>query len=112
MNRNEAKKEIVATVEAVQGCKATELIANERILPLIAANFDIIGMIAELCSEGELVEIEYIIPNIPYRVKSFLFPKGTKVEGFQSNEKLKLKRVVEEIPSSLGKTYRGILGDD
>ncbi len=74
-----AKKEIVSVVESIQGCKVTELICHNRILPLIVSKHDVIKMIEELCIERELVEIEYILPNMTYRIKSFLLPKGTTV---------------------------------
>jgi hypothetical protein len=40
-------------------------------------------MIAELCAEGELVEVEYVLPNMTYRVKTFLLPKGTEIASLQ-----------------------------
>ena len=79
MNQDEAKAEIVDVVSEVQGCKATELIAHERILSLVAEGHKVVEMIAELCDEGELVEVEYVVPNISYRIKSFLLPKGTQI---------------------------------
>lgn len=37
------------------------------------------GIIEELIKEGEIVEIEYNLPNMEYRTKSFYLPKGTTV---------------------------------
>jgi len=35
--------------------------------------------IESLVQEGELIEIEYTLPNMMYRIKSIYFPKDTKV---------------------------------
>jgi histidinol phosphatase-like PHP family hydrolase len=86
MTSNEAKQEIVATVEAVQGCKATELIAHpalERIIKEFGTE-EIVRMIDFLVKEGQLVEVEYVLSSMPYRAKSFLLPAGTTINGKNS----------------------------
>lgn len=40
---------------------------------------DILALILEMVDEGELVEVDYVLPNLNYRIKSFLLPKGTEV---------------------------------
>jgi hypothetical protein len=87
MNRDEAKEQITKVVEMVQGCKATELVAHPEIVPIIV-EFDsgeYFDMIEELVSEGNLVEIEYVLPNMNFKVKSFLLPKGTTVDIVSRN---------------------------
>lgn len=79
MNKQEQKQLIVDTVTSTQGCKATELAAKKD----IALNCeDLPELIAELIQEDQLVEVEYVLPNLNYRVKSFLLPAHTKVTVF------------------------------
>lgn len=33
-----------------------------------------------LIAEGKIIELEYIQPNMPYRVKTILFPAGTEIK--------------------------------
>lgn len=40
-------------------------------------------IIEELVKEGEVTELEYILPQMDYRMKSMYFPKGTKFPKFQ-----------------------------
>jgi hypothetical protein len=40
---------------------------------------DLIIQIESLVKEGEIVELEFILPDMGYRVKSMYFPKGTKL---------------------------------
>jgi len=78
---NPIKKAIKEIVEARQGCKATELvvfIAEERPELLVVLG-EVIEAVDELIHEGEIVEVEYILPTMDYRVKSFLLPKGTQI---------------------------------
>ncbi len=75
------REAIINIVESKQGCKATE------IAPLLAKSFpelieelgEAINIVDDLIRHGELVEVEYILPTMDYRVKSILFPKGTKI---------------------------------
>lgn len=38
-----------------------------------------VGLINELVLQGEIVEVEYVLPTMTYRIKSLYFPKGTEV---------------------------------
>jgi len=82
--RSAAKGAICALVEQAQGCKALELIAklgSEQVWVIEEVNsWTAIELIEELVEEGELIEIEYTLPNMSYRVKSFLLPKGTEID--------------------------------
>ena len=62
--------QILETVTRLQRCKVMELIAKIRTTP---------EDIQALIDSGDLVEVEYILPSINYRIKSFLLPKGTKI---------------------------------
>jgi hypothetical protein len=77
MKREEIKQVITDVVTRMQGCKATELASDESLVPLPINDFP--GLLEEMIKEGRLVEIEYILPHLSYRIKSFLLPPGTEV---------------------------------
>lgn len=72
-----------AILELIEnGTKATELAAHFGIMLTLIPNLDtneFLAVVEELIKQGEIVEVEYILPHMPYRIKSFLLPKGTKV---------------------------------
>lgn len=74
MTIDELKTKIAERVFELQGCKAVELCAMEE---LVASNSDLPAILEEMVSEGKLVEVEYLLPNMNYRIKSFLLPAGT-----------------------------------
>ena len=41
---------------------------------------DITGALSDLVECGEIVEVEYILERMNYRVKSIYFPSGTKAK--------------------------------
>lgn len=45
--------------------------------------------IAELLQEKEIIELEYIILSMDYRVKSLYFPKGTDFNFFGNSNEIK-----------------------
>ncbi len=77
LSEREAKDMIVEAVESKQGCKATELTAIPEIVLGVGDN--LVPYIYELVEEGRLVEVEYTVPSVPYRLKSFLLPQGTEI---------------------------------
>jgi hypothetical protein len=76
LTRREAKAYILSLVQTKQGVKATEL-AAETALALMDHNVP--ELFQELVREGQMVEVEYVLPNLERRAKSFYLPKGTKV---------------------------------
>jgi len=82
MTRDEAKTLVLSKVEEIQGCKATVLAVTiastseqmESLLP-----YPLPELIEELIEEGRLIEIEYALPTMSYRIKSFLLPEGSLV---------------------------------
>ena len=75
---------IISKVESLQGCKATELateIARES-LGQVEADM-IVNVIYILIEEQRLIEIEYELPSMPDRTKSFLLPNGTKIRSLE-----------------------------
>lgn len=79
------ERTIVAVVIAKQGCKSTEL-ATE-LAPEITAG-PLTKAVERLRDSGALIEIEYVLPSMPWRVKSFLLPGDTnlKVSGPAATE--------------------------
>jgi len=81
------KDEIVRIVTEYQGMKATELVTyipltihTKKDLLWVTTTENIIAAINELVKERRLVEVEYVLPNMSYRVKSFLLPAGTQLD--------------------------------
>ena len=70
------KECLVIEVTKTQGCKLTELITRDCVVKLTNRPTELIN---ELIDEGKLVEIEYVLPELEFRVKSYLLPSGTKV---------------------------------
>jgi hypothetical protein len=78
MTKNEAKNAIVTTIESLQGCKSTQLAAESNLINVFS-NFDLVSLIDEMIKEELLVEIEYVLPNMDWRCKSFLLPAKSQV---------------------------------
>jgi len=79
MSLMQLREWIVGYVTRHQGCKAVQLAADAvGEFPSISSH-DILESIGHLVKNGELVEVEYNLPEMPYRVKSFLLPKGTNL---------------------------------
>ena len=78
MTTDQAKERLVEKIVGLQGIKATALVS----IPEIAVDlqeFDIPDLLDELVGEGKILEIEYNLPEMPERIKSFYLPAGTKV---------------------------------
>ena len=73
------EQEIIETVVEMQGGKATEIIANLPETCFDNGADDIIQTIDHLVQTGHLVEVEYVLPQMDYRIKSFYLPANTKV---------------------------------
>lgn len=81
MTADQVAQYIVSTVTGRQGLKATELVAflGGEANRAEFAQIDIVEIIERLVREGQIVEIEYMVPSVPGRVKSFLLPAGSQV---------------------------------
>ena len=69
---------IVKIVEDHQGLKATELavlVGDNKATVGLLGDFPLI--LDKLVSEGKLVELEYVLPSMNYRAKSFILPANT-----------------------------------
>ena len=87
MSKDRLKEAIVNTVISHNGCKGTELPVlltktYAETSPDVWSAFlseDFCQVLCELVQDARLVEIEYSLPHLPYRVKSFYLPAGTQV---------------------------------
>lgn len=78
LSSTEAKKRLVSIVVALQGCKATEVAF--RAGKDFSCEENVITLLDELVRSGEIQEVEYILPNMDYRIKSFYLPKNTQIK--------------------------------
>ena len=78
MNNEEVKNRIVEIVTEKQGCKATELCAIKELI--FKDCKPIPELIDELIEEERIFEIEYVLPAMNYRIKSFLLPAETQIK--------------------------------
>lgn len=78
MTRGEAKQLVCGLVTEKQGCKILDLILPYYSHPG-AEEHTIDSLVNELVEEDRLIEIEYVLPGMLYRIKSFLLPAGTDV---------------------------------
>ena len=82
------KEAIIEAVTRLQGCKATELAAEHNLIGVK----NLPQLLAELVKEGKILEVEYVLPNMKYRIKSFLLPAGTKVDAPSRHQSLQCQR--------------------
>ena len=82
------KRQIVAAVDGKQGCKATELIADANLVEALVefGAHRLMELVDQLIIDGLLIEIEYIVPTIHWRIKSFLLPAGSEVRWPKEEE--------------------------
>jgi len=72
------KNFVYDTVLQKQGIKAVELFTD--IAAFMAKQgfwFDIEEIVNEIETEGSIIHLDYVLPNMEYRLKSMYFPKGT-----------------------------------
>lgn len=103
MTRDEAKKLMVRAVTERQGLKLLDLLTQildedfvtdeQRRSLMKQEEYHLPDLISELVSEGELVEVEYSLKNLPYRAKSFLLPKETQVRVIPESARFVLNNV-------------------
>ena len=76
------REAIIDTINAHQGIKGVYLVIKvmEVINPVQFSHNDYQEELKILINEKEIVELEYTLPTIAYRIKSIYFPKGTIFE--------------------------------
>lgn len=76
------RKTILNLVNANPGMKGTDLVA-QTIHDFVLGNMEIPSRIQyeeeleSLVKAGEIVELEYVLPTMDYRIKTMYFPQGT-----------------------------------
>lgn len=82
-DRDTIKETILNIVKGSNGCKMIELASNVSLYnELRLANLettDITKIIDEMICSNLLIEIEFVLPDMDYRVKSFLVPGDTEI---------------------------------
>lgn len=73
------KETILHMVNTHQGLKGVELAVKVMSVmdPVMFSHSVFTVAVSELVRDGELIEIEYTLPQMEYRLKSFFLPKGT-----------------------------------
>lgn len=89
------RRSIVAVVEQSTGIKAVEL-ASIVIAHLVDQHGafrddgddgnEFLMALESLVIDGSIIEIEYTSPDMPFRIKSFLLPKGSKIRSLKSGK--------------------------
>jgi len=82
---NSSESVLISIVNEHQGLKLTELVmhATVAISKLGYREPDLVKVLNGLISEAKLLEIEYVLPDMDYRIKSFILPAGTKVKPLE-----------------------------
>lgn len=75
---DQAKKMIVDFIVGCNGCKITEL-ACQPFFAVDLKDFNQIDLVDKLVKDGELISVNYVLPNLDFREKQFLLPGGTTV---------------------------------
>ncbi len=82
--KNRLKSVLFEMIDNSSGIKATDVATRfvsrcyEQSLECEEMDLWLI-LLNELVDEEEIVELEYIVPSMEYRIKSMYFPKGTKL---------------------------------
>lgn len=75
VSSQEAKQRLVNIITEKQGMKAVELAGLAALS--FSCDESVVLLLDELVREKSIVEVEYVLPNMSYRIKSMFFPKGT-----------------------------------
>lgn len=75
---SELRKCILDIVTQSTGIKGNELAVEVATRCCVDAD-DYVELMNKLVEDGSIIEVEVILPQTPYRVKSVFFPKGTRV---------------------------------
>lgn len=83
ITNDELKKAILDTVNTSTGINGVQLVMTvmNHVGPTSFEHDEFHLAINRLVNEKQVVELEYVLPNMEYRVKSMYFPKGTLIIG-------------------------------
>lgn len=75
MSKTEFKNMVNQIIRLSTGIKVNELACNRDVA---MSGLDLWeDALNPLIKDGEVIELEYVVPSSDYRIKSILFPKGT-----------------------------------
>lgn len=82
------REAILTTVNIRQGINGVDLVLTVMgiVGPLKLDNEEYNKELEALVKAAEIVELEYILPQMNYRIKSIYFPKGTVIHGQSKSE--------------------------
>jgi hypothetical protein len=81
------REKIIEIVNEFGPIKATEIVV--RFMTNNEPDQNITDVLDELVKNGDIIEVEYTLPQMNYCVKSMYFPKGTEVQitkGFENSK--------------------------
>jgi len=77
MTAEQAKERLLEKIVGLQRLKGTEICSIPELV-IDLQGFDIPELLNEMVKEGQIMEIEYVLPEMNWRVKSFYLPAGTE----------------------------------
>lgn len=81
LTKERIKQIIVQYIDSTTGTKAVVLVTNLMAIDEVrGSDFDILPLIDELVTERRILELEYVLPDSNYRIRSIYFPKGTELK--------------------------------
>lgn len=81
------KAAILDAVERSGGAKSTKLVADVVLaIGGQTVDSDLADLLEELINAGEIVEVQYTLPDKPFYKHYFLLPKGSKIAMFKAGK--------------------------
>jgi hypothetical protein len=83
MTKEKLKQVILESVNGSTGVRGVELALTvlNKTMPHYFEPPLYQEALEELVNEGEILELEYTLPEMDYRIKSIFFPKGTQIKA-------------------------------
>lgn len=83
MTKEQLKEIILSLIRESTGIRGVELALSvlNKTMPRYFESEMYQECLEELVKSGEIVELEYTLPDMDYRVKSIFFPKGTQIKA-------------------------------
>jgi hypothetical protein len=80
ITKEQLKDRIYNIIVSLQGCKATELGAKfDREMLETLRVIDLSTVLTEMMHDKKIIEVEYELPQMSWRSKSFFLPYGTEI---------------------------------
>ena len=95
------RNKIKQKVKDMQGCKITELVAEiDLVEEAYNSSINLADEVYAMIKDGELIEVEYILSHLAFRIKSYLFPADTEVRlGNEQELRTSLRKEIKELRS-------------